>query len=610
MQLRNPFLFGLVAVLLIGGTVLPAMSQTPSEEVSQLEVNLDSSAYELNQPISISGQIVDFVKNNHPTQDILNISFINSVGQTVSAGIYGQHSDAATNTMSESNTQPLIFKALPDQSGNFQLTTVLNSVLFDYGTYTVKVTGYQNGKITTTSEFEIIDPSAEVSVVEQVSEPFVYDICSLTKENLDDELSSTECSSTNDFLIGEKLIIKGKIPPPDSTGTINCSDNVTTVCDKDPTTGSESSSGIAPKFVTVTIPYPKAMFVNSDNGGNFVTTTGIPVMKEQTERLGDVELTLLPDAERNFVGYFDLRNHVFDSGIYSLIVSYDGEIHETSVRIISDDLPDNAEAELVITTDKTEYNLGDTVTISGEIQNSYYANTVTIFVQSPDVSQYNCNVVDCHSVSSETKIIPEAGLTTHAFSWDFQITSSEVSIGKYTINAESVGLEGETSFFVVEEPVLIETAPTAQEPLSPKKMIKKFNRISDSNIPIALNEISPPSELCPRVIQGSLFTTARGQEADVNLQVSTSDGTCVIGQEKNCMVSESTRKPGEIYQVVTIGEESFKIRYTGTDVRLEKFSILPEASGAEIMIKDWNIEIIKDEQPTRFYYKVSFVDLE
>ena len=607
MQLRNPFLFGLVAVLLIGGTVLPAMSQTPSEEVSQLEVNLDNSSYELNQPISISGQIIDFEKNNHPTQDIVSISFINSLGQTVSAGTYGQHSDAATNTMSESNTQPLIFKALPDQSGNFQLTTVLNSVLFDYGTYTVKVTGYQNGKITTTSEFEIIDPSAEVSVVEQVSEPFVYDICSLVKENLDDELSSTECSTSNDFRIGEKLIIKGKVPSV-STGGQNCSENLTTVCDTDNTVGSESSSGIAPKFVTVTFPYPKAMVAVVSDG--FVTTTGHPVMKEQIDRLKDVRLTLVPDNERNFAGSIDLRNNVFESGIFAVSVSYGTENYETTVRIISDDLPDNTEAELVITTDKTEYNLGDTVTISGEIQNSYYADTVTIFVKSPDVSQYNCSVIDCHSVSSETKIIPEAGLTTHTFSWDFQITSSEVSIGKYEINAESVGLEGETSFFVVEEPVLIETAPTAQEAISPKKMIKKFNRISDSNIPIALNEISPPSELCPRVIQGSLFTTARGQEADVNLQVSTSDGTCVIGQEKNCMVSESTRKPGAIYQVVTIGEESFKIRYTGTDVRLEKFSILPEASGAEIMIKDWNIEIIKDDQPTRFYYKVSFVDLE
>ena len=76
------------------------------------------------------------------------------------------------------------------------------------------------------------------------------------------------------------------------------------------------------------------------------------------------------------------------------------------------------------------------------------------------------------------------------------------------------------------------------------------------------------------------------------------------------MVNEITRKPGAIYEIVTIGEENYKIRYSGPDVKLEKFSILPESAGTAIDIKDWNVEIIKDEQPTRFYYKVSYVTLE
>ena len=57
-------------------------------------------------------------------------------------------------------------------------------------------------------------------------------------------------------------------------------------------------------------------------------------------------------------------------------------------------------------------------------------------------------------------------------------------------------------------------------------------------------------------------------------------------------------------------KKKYKIRYSGTDVRLEKFSILPEASGTEIDIKDWNVQVIKEDQPTRFYYKVSYVNLE
>ena len=114
----------------------------------------------------------------------------------------------------------------------------------------------------------------------------------------------------------------------------------------------------------------------------------------------------------------------------------------------------------------------------------------------------------------------------------------------------------------------------------------------------------------PRVLQGSLFTSARGEESDVNLRVSTSDGQCIIGQDSNCLVSESTRKPGAIYSIVSIDDVNYKIRYSGNDVRLEKFSIVPEDSSSKIDIDNWNVEIIKDEQPSRFYYKVSYVALE
>ena len=142
-------------------------------------------------------------------------------------------------------------------------------------------------------------------------------------------------------------------------------------------------------------------------------------------------------------------------------------------------------------------------------------------------------------------------------------------------------------------------------------MIEKFNRIPDNKIPITLDEKSiEESTLVPRVIQGSLFTSARGDESNVSLQITTNDGQCIIGQNSNCLVSESTRKPGAIYSIVTIDDANYKIRYSGNDVRLEKFSIVPETSNSKIDIDNWNVEIIKDEQPTRFYYKVSYVALE
>ena len=76
------------------------------------------------------------------------------------------------------------------------------------------------------------------------------------------------------------------------------------------------------------------------------------------------------------------------------------------------------------------------------------------------------------------------------------------------------------------------------------------------------------------------------------------------------MINKSTRTQGAIYEIVTIEDQNYKIRYSGADVRLEKFTILPESSGIQIDMQDWNVQVIKEDQPTRFYYKISYVNLE
>ena len=192
---------------------------------------------------------------------------------------------------------------------------------------------------------------------------------------------------------------------------------------------------------------------------------------------------------------------------------------------------------------------------------------------------------------------------------NYKIPSAD-SIGKYTVTADTHFGQIEKSFFVVNE---FDTTSSISSDSSSKlsKIIEKFNRIAGNEIPITLDEKSADeSTLVPRVIQGSLFTSARGEESNINLRVTTSNGQCVIGPDLNCLVSESTRKPGEIYSIVSIDDVNYKIRYSGNDVRLEKFSIVPEDSNSKISIDTWNVEIIKDDQPSRFYYKVSYVALE
>jgi len=87
-------------------------------------------------------------------------------------------------------------------------------------------------------------------------------------------------------------------------------------------------------------------------------------------------------------------------------------------------------------------------------------------------------------------------------------------------------------------------------------------------------------------------------------------GICIIGPDSDCLVKESTRKQGQIYDVVEIDGISLNVRYSGPDVRLEKFSILPESSDTFLPDANWNIEIIKDDQVSRFYYKVTYKTIE
>ena len=585
MQVKNHLLFGLVAVLLIGGTVLPGMAQTETdEEQSRITINLDSTIYELQQKITVSGQVLDFTPSStNPVNDVVEIRFMDPSGKIPTTS-YTDEGTLCDNDvcMLSSSDQSFIFKIMPDQLGNFSFTTLLTSVLFDYGTYTIQASTYQSGTIKETVEFEIVAPDEEESAPEP--ERLVFETCDVVMQNIKQELASAECSSNDDFLVGDTLIVKGKV------------------------TNENVSAGAIPQFITVSIPYPKTMILTSQ--GNFITSTVTPEVYIEKHKFTDNTANVLPDSEGNFSTSFYLRNGIYESGLYDVTSTYMGVTVEQTVRIIHDSMIGAGNAELIITTDNTEYNPGETVQISGQIMNTLVTDQIVIYIESPDISEYNCAVITCIVDNNEKKVIPEKGLTQHDFSVTYQLSSSEAAIGKYTVRAAtSVTPDTQTSFFVTEESSIATVTPSDEESTILKKSIKKFNRISESEISITLDDMDADSELKPRVIQGSLFTTARGQEASVNIQVSTSDGSCIIGQDNSCMINESTRKPGAIYETVTIGEEKYKIRYTGTDVRLEKFSILPEASGTEIDIKDWNVQIIKDEQPTRFYYKVSYVNL-
>jgi len=146
---------------------------------------------------------------------------------------------------------------------------------------------------------------------------------------------------------------------------------------------------------------------------------------------------------------------------------------------------------------------------------------------------------------------------------------------------------------------------------SVKTIIEKVNRISDNLISVTTQQkIIDEQSVKPRVLSGSMVTMSKDNQPDVNLRVVSESGICIIGTTDECLVSESTRKPGQIFEVVQIDGLNLNVRYSGPDVRLEKFSISPLSSDDFLPDVNWNVEVIKDDEISRFYYKVTYKTLQ
>ena len=635
-----------------------------------LGLQTDKSEYALGTGLRITGKVLDYhqseVSNN--MRNSIEITFSDSSGEKIKYSDHSQkegYQNCNTNDC-EKYLKPLVYYAYPDLVGGFSMDVVLTPLQFDYGVYTINAKHPLSG-ISESVQFEVKSAQSDIIPETEAQDPLTLQICksnrahvdeilkdlrTIGKGELDPSMESVDCSDNKTFSVGDKLVVTGKVIP--KTGV--ALDQSSTKTSGQTQQGSSYATNYAQammNYVEVSIPYPRTMAVTSsaawvttpDEGENYTggggTGTGgayyededgniirgdedkktsrtddakrtgydgTAVLKKQKLLLTDMNYKAYPDEEGNFATVFELRAGVFNSGVYAVKANYFGYNEETSVRIVDNSLKGGLSPNVVLNIQKDEFVPGETVRINGQIENVYYYDNVSVKIENPDISQINCfQGQQCDSANSERNLRVQEGVTGPTFFMNYKIPDSSSSIGTHTIVVDTHFGEFEKQFIVVEETEVI-GIPTSS---SITKIIDKFNRISDNEIPITLGEkSSEESILMPRVLQGSLFTSARGEESDVNLRVSTSDGQCIIGQDSNCLVSESTRKPGEIYSIISIDDENYKIRYSGNDVRLEKFSIVPEESNSSINVDNWKVEVIKDEQPTRFYYKVSYIALE
>jgi len=305
------------------------------------------------------------------------------------------------------------------------------------------------------------------------------------------------------------------------------------------------------------------------------------------------------DAGGNFQSIFDMPVTIYKEGIYKVTAVYQGIRAENFFQVDNDFIFGGAEElALVIGSDKDEYHPGDVASISARPTKLIFVETIEVGIPTEEQTKLNCGAFICGIGVPITTLRQDP---TGTFIYEHKFPDDAI-LGPYiiTFNAEFGTFTKQIQ--------LVEKIPEPEESSLGERVIEKFNRITDPEIQITINKKTvEEKELSPRVIQGSLFTTLRGEEANVNLKISARDGTCIIGPDVNCLIKDSTRLPGQIYEVVRIDGIDYNVRYSGPDVLLEKYTILPVDSDAFFPDSVWNVEVIKEEQSSRLYYKVTYV---
>ena len=308
-------------------------------------------------------------------------------------------------------------------------------------------------------------------------------------------------------------------------------------------------------------------------------------------------------------------------GTYSITAQYFEQTASTTFSIVEEIVDEIAPVSdsLSFTVNESEYLLNDFMTLSGSISNFDSNNDIYYKVVnfnfktldgSPVIFQGKFDENDPHELTPQDFSATAIPDSSGAFSVDVQLPPVTFTTGDYVIKANYGGLIEYVNFSIVSE----KSEPVSEKPTpvsNVRTIIEKTNRISDNLISINTQEkIIKEQFVKPRVLSGSMVTMSKDAQSNVNLQVVSDSGVCIIGQSDECLVSDSTRKPGQIFDVVTVDGLSLNVRYTGPDVRLEKFSILPESSSEFLPDTNWNVKVVKDDEISRFYYKVTYKTLE
>ena len=407
-----------------------------------LGFTLDKSEYVLGTAMVISGQITDWEPTGNQSLQYVEVTFLDPNGKSIMSEDNRRTSEERSFSYeANSPNDELRIRANPDAVGGYSMDLILFPIQFDYGTYTAIVT-HPSTKLTESIQFEI--KSAQDDTVIQgteTEEPLTMKLCKSNRAHVDEimkdlrsigrgeiapSMESVDCSDNLSFYVGDKLVVTGTVIPKSNTSLTQSSTTTSGQTQEGHSYTTDYNRAVM-NYVLVSIPYPQSLSIASsiqtvpdadenytggggsgeggayyeDKDGNIIRGDvegrdssgstgydGTVIMKKQKLLLTDMNFKAYPDENGNFAGVFELRAGVFKDGTYLVKADYFGYHIEQVVPIIDKSLKGGLKPNIVINLENEEFTPGDAVRINGLIENIYYYDSVSVKIETPDVSKH------------------------------------------------------------------------------------------------------------------------------------------------------------------------------------------------------------------------------
>ncbi|MBI5377010.1 MAG: hypothetical protein HZA82_00080, partial [Thaumarchaeota archaeon] len=608
--------------------------QNPSEFVAtdskQLTITTDKPSYAIGDDLIISGTALE---RKDLGRQVVQISITTADGTPIT-------SKGNIKSAGKGQDVAYSFTGIPGSTGNFEIKSAISRNVFENGKYLVKAKYGDNSASASFVVTDSLDTSGGVKILASTDKE-VYGVGEVVKLTGGVSTFTAQTSYAITMTDPDGKVTKGGVTldkgqfswswtvPSRATVygiykiTVSSDSqdaNVYFAVSKNP----ESETKLQPIQIdtdkdvystgdTVTVSGSVIKKVSGTEGLVIHVKPEIVVKSEANKEI----YKTIPDlsADGRFKTSFKIVPSVFKTGQYKISAKYYDAKAQTVFKV--DDkfrLGTDTPLVLLVETDKEKYLPGETVKISGRT--------------SKIISVFDVDV----TITKGTELISDITAKfdpTGSFRYDYKIPQN-ANLGNYTVKADTDFDTTTTMFEVISElPTETVTLPVGESPtettpsgttepatetkqpkLTSEKTSETVNRVTESSIPIILKEKNVENKtFVPTGFDGSLRVNV-GDESAVNIKVISNDGTCLIGQDSDCKVTKSTREGSSLYKTVKIGDTNLKVRYSGAGAKLEKFTILPEDSNGMIPDGKWNVEIIKDNQISRFYYKISYTSVE